>query len=275
MITKGNTKELFKNVGITLDGYKNFIVVYNHKGSNTYPIKYKKNSNDPIRFTSMELAMCAAHLVFNDNRSKITYKLYVGSNEYDIKEAMNINGYYQLYDNEKQIKYYIKEKEDINVRWIGYISLDNGFYERKDKNYGIQRSKQLFSSIERAAQRLIVKNETNSISRVDKISDREYIFYVKNSTAKIHIMSNSAIMDLNQGRKERGLRVIPFEKNVDKFLTSYVYITADNNEMKFFNSAEKSLDVLHNLINDIFENEEDMETLELVNVEFTGYIKDI
>ena len=277
MSNKGRTKE-FNSVGIELDGVKNFIVVYNHKGGNTYPLKYKKTSTDPIRFSSMELAKMAADAIFTSNNDRVSYTLVIttktGRKEYDMKEAMEIDGYFQLYDLKKNIKYYIKGKSEPKVRWIGYISLDNGFHERKDKNYGIQRSKYLFEALENSMQKLMLSNENNGISEIRKTSNREYTLCVKNSSAKIHIMGNSNIMDLNQRRKEKGERVIPFEKNVDKFLTIYVYITTENNELKFFNSAEKALDVLHNLINDAYNNNEDLDSLDLIEVEFTGYLID-
>ena len=277
MSNKKVSNEL-QNIGVELDGVKNFITVYNHKGVNTYPLKYKKSSTDSIRFTSMELARTAAEAVFGGPNDKVSYKVTIatktGSREYNMARAMNVDGYFQLYDTHRNIKYYIKETTRPKVRWIGYISLDNGFNERKDKNYGIQRAKSLFAAIEYASQRLLLANETDSINKVVKESTREYTLYVKNSTAKIHIMDNGSIMDKNQRRKEKGERVLPFEKNVDKFLTVYCYITAEHNEMKFFNSAEKSLDILERLIEDIYNNVEDMETIELVQVNFEGYILD-
>ncbi|MBR6289276.1 MAG: hypothetical protein IKR19_08075 [Acholeplasmatales bacterium] len=277
MNIKGNTKE-FKNVGIELDGIRNFIVVYNHNGDITYPLKYKKDSTDPIKFVNMDLAVASANAVFNSKDNKVSYKLIIttknGRKEYDMKDAMEVDGYFQLYDLKKNIKYYIKEKKEPKVRWIGYISLDNGYNERKDKAYGIQRSKQLFEALENSMQKFILFNDDNGIGRIEKRSSRDFVLHIKNSTAKIHIMGNSNIMDLNQRRKERGERVIPFEKNVDKFLTIYVYITAENSEMKFFNSADKALDVLYKLIDDVYNNSEDLDSIELINIEFSGFLKD-
>lgn len=277
MNNKKVSKEL-QNIGVELDGVNNFITVYNHKGTNTYPLKYKRSSTDSIKFTSMELAKTAADAIFNGPNDKVSYKVTIatktGSREYNMAKAMNVDGYYQLYDMHRNIKYYIKETTKPKVRWIGYISLDNGFNERKDKNYGIQRSKSLFAAIEAAAQRLMLANETDSICKIVKEGQRCYTLYIKSSTAKIHIMDNGSIMDKNQRRKEKGERVLPFEKNVDKFLTAYCYITAEHSEMKFFNSAEKSLDVLKRVIDFIYNEIEDMETIELMEVNFEGYLID-
>lgn len=263
-----------KIIGIELDGTKNFITVYNHKGTITYPLKFKKTSSEAIRFTSMESAKSAADTIFNSINDKVFFRVTIGKREYDMKKAMFVDGYFQLYDTHRNIKYYIKEKKEPKVKWIGYISLDNGYNERKDKSYGIARSKELFANIENAAQKLMLRNDTDSISTITKISNRNYVLSVKNSTAKIHLMSNSNIMDLNQRRKEKGERVIPFNKDVDKFLTIYVYITAENSEMKFFNSAEKSLNILNILIDDIYTNYPDMNTLELVKLEFNSHLVD-
>lgn len=274
---KGAVKrDKYEVVGIELGNSQSYIVAYKNNGKYLYPLLKKKDTKESLKFGNLQVAKMAAESILG-KKSRIEYHVVIIRKEcnfvkeYNLADAVFINGYYQLYDSDLMIKYYIKERHDNRISWIGYLGLDNGLTERKDKSYGINRSKEFFDAIWQVSHEILLKNKTASIDKIYSLPDKEIMITVKDSTAEIHIVGNSKIMDINQRRKELGERCIPYDKSVDKFLTVFVYITTEKNEMKFFNSAIKAEAVLKEIVDNI-RDLENFNSIESKSVAFVGQI---
>ena len=258
---------------ILLDGNRNFIKVYVLKRNKDYAfyMKARKDSDDPMKFSNLELAKVTATNTFTKG-SRFAYTFVIGNHEYDISECQKVGAFYQTY-NSKGEKIFIQEIYRHNVERIGYICFENGDVERCDREYGAKRQKQLLSVLSMAIQSLLWKKGPNAIAQVDVVSSKEFILYVKDSTAKIHIMTNSKIMDINQVRKHHDQRCIPFIKEVDKFLTMFVFTSVDRYERKSNKYDEKINNIIDSIIDNILDNTDlNEDEIKYLNVDFEGFI---
>lgn len=246
---------------VKLDCKENYIVVYalNSKMVPIYPFKTYRNSDTVMKFANIEIARLTCRRMMNNNSSALEFRVIIGGHEYNLNQAQRVNGVLQLYDPKLGVKYYIEEFTSHMVERIGYISIENGIESRCERTYGITRSKELFAAIESGLYNNLLLKDTNSISKIEKISRKEFIIHVKGSTARIHILGNSKIMDINQARSKEGQRCIPYMKKVDKFITAFVFVTKDKMEKEFINSESKVTEIINYLVEYIgksFENAE-------------------
>ena len=272
-ITKGSNIDNQKSQVILLDGNRNYIKVYvlNRNKDYAFYMKARKDSDDPAKFSNLELAKVTATGTFRKG-TNFSYAFVIGNQEYDISKCQKIGQFYQLYNN-KGKKIFIQEIYRHNVERIGYLCFENGDIERCDREYGTKRQKQLLSMLSDSIQYTFSANRENTISKIDKISPKEYILHVKNSTARIHIMTNSKIMDINQVRKHRDQRCIPFIKEVDKFLTLFVFTSVDRYERKSNNYEDKITSIIDQIMDFIFDNSDlEDDELKYLSVEFEGFI---
>lgn len=274
LIKKQQITEYNSTPGVVLlDGNRNYIKVYvlNRKRGYAFFMKARKDSEEPAKFSNMELAKVTATNVFREG-TNFSYAFVIGNQEYDISQCQKVGPFYQLYNNNGK-KMFIQEIHRHNVERIGYICFEKGDIERCDREYGVKRQKQILSILQDAIQWTLSKNNSETIYKVDKVSSKEWILYVKDSTARIHIMTNSKIMGTNQVRKHRDQRCIPFVKEVDKFLTLYVFTSVDRYEKKVNDYDGKITSVLNQIMDYIWNNS-DLEEDELtyLNVDFEGFI---
>lgn len=249
----------YQKVRVKLDCKENYIVVYalNSRMIPIYSFKTYKNSDTVMKFANIEIAKLTCRRMMNNNSSALEFRVVIGGKEYNMNQAQKVNGLYQLYDSEAGIKYYIEEFTNHAIERIGYLSIENGIEDRCDRSYGIPRSKELFAAIESGLYNNLLINHGDSVSKVDKISRKEFIVYVKGSTARIHILANSKIMDINQERAKNGQRCIPYIKKVDKFITAFIFVTKDKMEKDFIDTTGKVDNIIQFLvdhISDSFEN---------------------
>ena len=86
-------------------------------------------------------------------------------------------------------------------------------------------------------------------------------------------MSNAALMTLNQDRRELGLRCLPFIKQMDRYLTFYVYTTKDVSESDKIKAKDKTDIILNDGIISILEHDHNDAEIKYVPVEYSGFIE--
>ena len=149
----------------------------------------------------------------------------------------------------------IVEKRRFAASHLGYIIFDNGDTARVNKADGPKIRNDMRKIIKWALEVLTVcYTGCCGISRVKK-DKGQFIAQVKGTTARIHIECISKMMDLNQERKEAGLRVFPYDKNLDKYICFYVYATKDMSESRKLRADERVDEIINEfvrIINDEF-----------------------
>lgn len=177
--------------------------------------------------------------------------------------------------------YYIDLNEAIPVRTIfkdnivkkitniGYLVFEDGDTTRCDKKYGYKRCKVLMNYVTDMATN-ILENQGEIIS-IEKLSNSELVLHMKNTTGEIHIVSNSRLMDINQERKSKSERAIPFIKEMDKFVTLYVYAIKDCFEPLRIDSNAQMIEVMTQILHMLQDNIPEA-LPKFVDVEFSGYI---
>lgn len=194
------------------------------------------------------------------------YKVYDDETE----TMVFIKGGYKVYDKETNSILFIEEKYQRKVTNFNYLVFEHGNEKRTDKKYGYKRMFVLYNLILQAIQESTMSNESLGISKVEAYNN-EIIAHIKGCTSRIHINSNSLLMDINQARKEVGEKVFPFIKEMDKFTTFYVYISRDVTEPIRIESEQKALDQLNKIV-EIINNIDDSVCAEIMPVNYKCYI---
>ena len=140
-----------------------------------------------------------------------------------------------------------------------------------EKKYGIKRQKELMNIVSDICTDILCKNDDITIDKIVKKSSKELILRLKGSSGRIHIMSNSHLMDINQERKEEGNRAFPFVKQMDKFTTLYVFITKDKSE-PFRINTDDNINILLNCIVESLQVNIPETNPKYIPVEYNGYI---
>jgi hypothetical protein len=268
----------FKTKTVVLDGNNNFIsvsVTNLDKSRELYPLLLHKDAEDMMKFTNIEAAKLAARKILDSSKS-VEYYFNIGNTIININDTQKINGAYEYYDDNRRIKFYIKDTVTHRLIKAGYIVFEHGNEKFSDKEYGIRRQQELAEWIDG----IIIKNIRNSgvvgIESKKKISSKETVLKIKDSTAKIHILTNSGLMDINQSRKENNQKCIPYLKNMDKYTTFCVYCTKDIQERIYFNTDKKVIEILTYIITEL-RNSLPGTSLDEINpswieTEFAGYV---
>ena len=251
---------------VNLNGYEDGIIVEVVKdhGNNTF---INSKDNYVRKFKNLKIAKMTNKSIVG-KLAKLKYYFVIGDKQFPLSYAQKVKDHWEIIDNE--VKYIIKENKNYTITSIGYLVFDNGDIIKRDKEEGYKRKKELFNCIKYAASYVLYNNEEVTINKIF-IRKNELILSVKNSTAKIHICSNSRIMDLNQERKENNYRCITFRKDMDKYTTFHVFVTKDQAETERMGSRDNTEIPLNQLINSIQDTYPDAE-FKYEPVEFTGYI---
>lgn len=254
---------------ITIDGETNGIIVKTKVTITNKKSRYitLQDKVTPRLFNNLEVAKNSASIIMPDRR--VEYYIKLGNNILiDIDSCNKVGNEWQfIHDN---TLYIIKEKNSRRTMRLGYICFYNGDTERCDKEFGIKAQKELIEIIKSELVSLICENIDGGIVSVNK-NGKEYIVNLKNTTSKIHIMYGSKLMDFNQAQKAEGKRCLPFIKEMDKYLTFYVYSDRDKTESLRLNGIEKSDKILEYIVSDIKNGYPDL-NVKYVPVEYSGYV---
>ena len=280
---------------LTLDGTYGFAIYMTELGMKNNPnirnrgrIVLDKN-NKPVLFTNANIAFLVADMEFGLYKGEFKLKVI----KYDPKknkitdicnfEAMQPfgNNNYQVIT--KDMVYYIREYRICTVKSIRYFVFENGDIERTEKSYGRSRNKYLLKLISQAAARYLYVGGT--LSGVSRISPDELEISFKNSSAKIHIMTNGLIANINKVRREdsEGLpqykRCIPFDNTLDKYVTLFSYVTKETAESDNFGfdgeidqDIERTYKYIQDYIADQVPKDSKLAGFKYLPIEFNGTI---
>lgn len=264
---------IIRNEYVTLDGVENGIAVQaiSKDGKKKF-ITFKEN----IRlFKNLKNAETTCRDILDGSKCK--YYIILGGKRIPIDKCIKYeNSYQYIYfplaeenENVFPIRYIISEVKEYKTTLIGYLVFENGDTVRCDKKYGIKRQKELIRTVTDIVGDILCRDRT--IDKIDKRGSHELVLHIKNKTGKIHIVSNPKLMDINQERKNNGNRVIPFLKEMDKFVTFCIFCTKDAFEPLRINSEEDMISVVQTIIDDL--NNAIPETKpHFVEVDYSGYI---
>ena len=271
---------------ITLDGEKNGIIVELPTNKS-----YKKFVNQldettqkrvPRLFRNYKVAKTIGKNVKTDAEGelKFFFMFDIPNMKQPImipfEDAQKVNKKYEAYLSEEtfgeRTRLVIEECDESRVMEIGYIVFDNGDTVRSDKAVSVQRSRNLFDGMCQTFAKILCSNKS-TISSVKRKGRKEIVVRFRGTTAEIHVLVNSKLMDINQDRHSRNIRVLPFLKTMDKFTTFYVYIKRDPVEPKRLNGYENAQAILKEAV-EILQTmvDENDPKPKYVNVEFTGYL---
>lgn len=150
--------------------------------------------------------------VFEDSQRRISFDQAEKIGDYYIVDTGN---------QDEEPFLYLKETIVDMVDTVGYIVFENGDSEKSDRSYSLSRNVDLYNQIKHTASNMM--NYTDKIESCTVDEHSHFTLNLAKSTARIHICSCSQLMDLNDERKALGYRVLPFAKNMDKYLTFYIY----------------------------------------------------
>lgn len=154
----------------------------------------------------------------------------------------------------------------------GYFVFEHGDSKFVDKEYGKVRSNQLYNMIKEALNYILMENEKNyTITNIVRDENKHLSVSIKGSTYKLKVCFCSQLMNINQARKEDGNRCLPFFKNMDKFVTFYVYITKDSKEDETYNNYISANRIRSKIVDYIKEYYPETE-MKYVEVSFNGTI---
>lgn len=231
-----------------------------------------KNQNGKrMLFKSIELAKAYAFKQFNIHNS-YEYKLWIVLDdlEIDYDDIELVNGIYEYYHNSEI--YLISPCIRNLVTRLGYFVFEDGDKKLTEKEYGKNRSKELFGYIKDALTDLIKQPSVYPIQIITTDKLGHLCVPIKNSTFKVHICFNHQIMTLNQKRKSEECRCLPYEKSMDKYTTIYTYITKDVSEPKKISESEEEAIKIQEAIINFLSNKYPEIKPKYTGVEFHGNI---
>lgn len=245
---------------IILDGVNNGFAVYLQdkkdfiRGNVIYDPKNNKKSvyKDAIKlFKNIETAKAFLNSKLNIV-DPYDYKLWIFADgeEIDYDDVEYFEPYYEYY-NESGVHYYIQETKVEKITHIGYFVFEDGDEKRIcDPKVGLKKSKELYSYIKDAISYIVsYPSAYPGIEKVYRDSKGFLCLNIKGCTGKIHILYNSQIMNLNMDRKSNGKNCIPFNKDMDKYKSIYIFATKDISDGT---TTDKDIHILA-LINTILE----------------------
>lgn len=239
--------------------------------TNTNKHRFIVTKENKVRlFDNLEVAKAVAKTV-TGIEPKIEYFISIDDKMYPLEKAYKVHGIYKIIDREKQQIISVREKNEFKASKFSYIVFEDGDTTRCEKKYGHERNGQLMNSIAAAIELAFIENRNEFGISYTESYNSEFVIHLRDCTGAIHICTNGNLMDINQCRKEEGLKVFPFVKNMDKFTTFYTYISRDASEPTRVNSEEKALKLLDRLFAHICELEPDANA-KISKIEYGGYI---
>lgn len=215
--------------------------------SNTKKRRFLTDKEKKIRlFNNLKVARTVAHTITNIDKTE--YYIILGDKQYPLSSAYKHGESYRLLDKETNEIIVVREKLEYRGSDFCYIVFENGDTDRCDKKYGYKRTNELFTAIAQSIEMAFIDNfDEYGIEYTDKYKG-EFVIHLRGCTGAIHISTNSNLMDINQCRKDEGEKVFPFNKDMDKFLTFYTYISRDVSEPLRFKSEEKCKKQLQRIV---------------------------
>lgn len=263
----------FETKVVKLDGENNFITVkvIGKDKKVLYTLKKSKFVDEEMKITDFETARLLASKMLPNKEVKFIF--HIDGNEFDASNSQKLGKYFQLYDLANGIKYYIEEVYNYNLYKTGYYVFQNGDTERYDKEYGFSFLKEELEIIKYALQNELIKPDSHILS-IDEISKTEYMINMKGSTAKIYICTNSKFMDINQALKDAKCpRVIPYLKNMDKYLTLSIFSIVDRIYDKWFINSKQMIDsTMESMIEFVNTTQDEQYHIRYVETPYTGYV---
>lgn len=264
---------ILKNETIYLDGENSGIIVQIKNAYGNKP-KFLTLENKPRLFNNIEVAKVMAQVIIPEG--EFSYWILYNT----IGNAVNINKCryikkihtFQCVDEINGVIYNFVEKRTHKLSNLGYLIFDDGDVNRFEKEEGQLRQKELVDYITDIASGLLgEKWEEYGVSLIE-VKRKDVIIHIKSTTTKIHIAFNSKIMDINQEKtKIPGTRRIPFLKNMDKYVTFYVFASKDIGEGKRIGGEEKAKNVIENIVRDLQEYYPETKA-KLETIEFNKFI---
>lgn len=258
---------------IELDGNINGIVAKNMETN-----KFIQDDNKTKLFPNFEIA----ELILNSNKknSKIRFSFKISNLIIPLDNCTKVGKYYQYIDSLNNIIYYIYELKNAKLISAGYFVFENGDTIRCDKEYGVIKVKKLMKLMKNISVDIMRQNKgiyglTGVKERNLNFGSKEYILHLKKSSGRIHILAVKNIMSLNQIRKEKEMKAIPFIKTVDKYTCIYVYTTKLVNEPENFNTDSILEEVINNIIKELVDINDSNISPKYLPISFKCSIDDI
>lgn len=238
---------------------------------NTKNKRFLINKDGDIRlFPNLKVAKAVAKTV-TGVQSHIEYWIIAEDKKYPMSSAYKRHGNYKIIDKETNEVITIRENYQYKASNFSYIVFENGDSVRCDKKYGQRRLSELFELIASAIELSFVDNFDEFGIEYTDVYRGEFVIHLRNCTGKIHIATNANLMDINQCRKEDGLKAFPFVKSMDKFTTFYTYVSRDISEPTRFNSEDKAMKQLKKIVDHLYEVDPDSEP-KLAKVNYNGFV---
>ena len=231
---------------IELNGSSTGFVVEVVGGTGTN--KYILASGKPRIFDNLEVARITANRYCTNK--KFCYHIKVDQNNMiPLEQFQKLeSGEYQTVIDDTILT--VKEKRSYCTTGFGYLVFNDGDSRRiEDKDEGFKIQKELFRECINWVTPILLLQQTDScgISKI-KRKNGEVILDVNGTTGKVHICFINKMMSQNQQRKEEGLRVLPFDKSLDKYTCFYVYSTKDMSESKNLRGNEHINEVINTIV---------------------------
>ena len=251
---------------VNIDGQKSGILV-KIKNDSKKPNYIVGKDKKPRLFYNLEVAKLISTTAIPN--ASFEYFICVGKIIVPIDNCQRFDNVWQFIYNEKL--YIVKEYNLRKTTSLGYICFENGATQRCDKKYGSDRQFELMKIIRDVLSGIICEKGEYGITSIKKHS-KEYIVQVRGTTGKIHILHNCKLMDINQAKRAKSEKCLPFRKEMDKFTTFYVYTDKDISE-PLRNDAEGKLStILQYIVDDLQSYYSDLNP-EYVPVNYSGYIE--
>ena len=241
-------KNLMLGKNIELDGTNSgFSAMY--VGDN----KLIKFTNNLTRFRNLDLLIAEI-----EKAGTVNYMLGITDNNLFIPWKCitpTDDGRYMYFSDSGKIINIAKKNKKEKVIFTGYFLFgDEPKVKMSDFEEGKQINKKYYTFLKDAFSREIRSNRIKDCS----VDENEFLTYsFRTTTAKIRISKNNNLVVVNQKRKEEGKKVLPFDKDLDKFKTIYFCATKEINDTTDEKIIREILeDFLDKILDDIGDEEE-------------------
>lgn len=227
------------------------------------------------KFPNVYIAKLCCDVVRNNPDTKFWIKLQDGRMISTSSCLVDNDGVYHFVDNEEKCTYLIYPNKESKLLQCGYITFEGGENGKviEDANLGIQRNEMYFNIIKSCSSNLIAENYDEGPFKICRSNKDEFVIQLKGSTVKVHIVTNRFLMNLNQARKEKNQRVLPFLKNVDRYLSLYFYFEKESYEPQRLEAERLAGNFINRLKSDIDRICEKEDTIKLLDTPFKGYVE--
>jgi hypothetical protein len=243
-MTKQKENKIMVIKKVKLDGKQNGILVYSY----VHQSILKKKDGTDILFVNEELAKLYVEYV-RGLKDPMTYELqfHINGENISFDLANRVDDVYHVVSKGEIIV--VEPNETKRVEEIGYFVFHDNNVNPDNVTDGKAVASGYFTELRKAVNDIVkYPNRVPALASVGRISNILHL-PLKGTTASVNVMYNSQIMNLNQNRKNKGLRAFRFDRDKNKFTSLYCFIQRDPNESYKF----KGLDSAHQICLDICE----------------------